>query len=108
MTYETYSDSTGSIRWEGYTVFTNDDLTEWSSEPYNEEQRKFKNKCIKDELMADHIIDFIEKLGKNLKNEFDRINDGTSTLSKKYQKWFKEHFIPVSGRGRGTTIIGNY
>lgn len=108
MTIESYSDNTGSLRWEGYAIYISPDGTSWSNQPFTKEQKDY------DLLVANNYV-FFEKVKKiidlksfTLNQIVERIKEGSSTLSKRTQKWVLEHYYPAEhGMGRGTTIITN-
>lgn len=106
MIYNTYSDSTGTIEWNSCAYFVSPDGSRWSSKPYTKEQSKLYKQSMEDEHMAHRIIKFVTKLNKKLSDEFCRINEGTSTLSKKCQKWFTEHYRhSIAKCGKSVIVI---
>lgn len=106
MVIEFYSDDTGTIRWQGCAMFISPDRTGWSSELYTKEQRKWKKERERDMVFAEKIISFVEKFSIKLSYFNKRIDEGTSTMSKKTQQWFKDHYLDgVSGIGRGCQIL---
>ena len=108
MVIETYSDDTGTLRWQGRAMYISPDGTGWSNMPYTKEQKKWDKEREKDMVFSQRICDFLLKKNRTLAEENLRITSGTSTLQKKLQKWFIEHYEEgVVGRGFGTTIIGN-
>lgn len=106
MVIETYSDSTGTLIWQGTAMYASPDGTSWSNMPFTKEQKLWDKERKRDLIFAERIIDFLEKKQRTLKYECKRIKEGTSTLPKKFQKWFGEHYDETrTGRGRGTTIL---
>lgn len=106
MVIETYSDNTGTIRWQGCGMFISPDGTAWSSRPYTKEQKRWKKDRDRDFIFSEKIIKFVEKFNLKLSYINKRIDDHTSTLSRETQKWFKEHYLDgISGKGRGYTIL---
>ena len=106
MVIETYSDKTGTLRWQGTAMYISPDETSWSNMPFTEEQKKWDKERKRDLLFAERIISFLERKNRNLFYEYSRITSNTSTLQKKLQQWFLSHYYKEAvGLGRGTTII---
>lgn len=106
MVIETYSDSTGTLIWQGTAMYVSPDGTSWSNMPFTKEQKQWDKERNRDLIFSERIIDFLEKKQRTLQYEYNRIKDNTSTLQKKLQKWFLEHYDETrTGRGRGTTIL---
>lgn len=106
MVIETYSDNTGTLKWQGIAMYISPDGTGWSNVPYTKEQKRWDKERKQDMIFAERIIAFLEKKKRTMQYEYNRIKDNTSTLQKKLQQWFLEHYKEgVVGRGRGTTII---
>jgi hypothetical protein len=106
MVIETYSDSTGTLIWQGTAMYASPDGTGWSNMPYTKEQKQWDKERKRDLLFAERIIDFVERRQRTLRYEYQRIKDGTSTLQKKVQQWFLEHYDEKHvGIGRGTTML---
>ena len=100
MVIETYSDNTGTLQWQGTAMYISPDGTSWSNMPFTKEQNQWDKERNRDLIFAERIIDFLEKKQRTLKYECKRIKEGTSTLPKKLQKWFVEHYDETrTGRG---------
>lgn len=108
MNIESYSDNTGSLRWEGFAIYTSPDGSRWSNQPFTKEQRDYDKLIEKNYLFSEKVIKLVSIKGFTLKQIVDRIKEGTSTLSKKTQQWVLEHYYPDTyGHGRGTTLLPN-
>ena len=106
MIIETYSDKTGTLKWQGTAMYISPDNTSWSNMPFTKEQKQWDKERKRDMLFAERIITFLEKKQRTLFYEFCRITSNTSTLQKKLQSWFLLHYYKDAvGIGRGTTII---
>lgn len=106
MVIETYSDSTGTLTWQGTAMYASPDGTGWSSVPYTKEQKQWDKERQRDMIFAERIIAFLEKKKRTLFYEFCRITSNTSTLQKKLQQWFLLHYYKeITGQGRGTMML---
>lgn len=108
MNIESYSDNTGTLRWEGWSIYMSPDGTGWSNMPYTKEQKEWNKVVMRNYAEFDRVMKVIERKKFSLDYIHKRIEDKTSTLSKHTQKWFLDHYFPgIRGYGRGTIIIGN-